>query len=117
VAVLWNALILLTLAIGLFTYAWLQPSAVPESLQPKLATYQFFLWHLAPGIAGAVIVFCTPVSIRTLGAAQTYILIITAQILFSSLWDHWSQTAQFSPTRILGLLLVVIGSGLFTLTK
>lgn len=112
-----NALIFAVVAFVLFTVAQRFPLAMPDFIPPKLSQYEFRFWHLVPGLCGFVIVTMTPWSIRHLGAAQVFILIISAQILFSSLWDHWVNGLPLSPLKALGLMFVAGGAAVYTLSQ
>lgn len=116
-ASLLNALVFAVIAFALFILAQKFPLAMPDFIPPKLSHYEFQFWHLVPGLCGFVIVTLTPWSIRHLGAAQVFILIISAQILFSSVWDHWVNGIPFSMAKVAGVLLVASGATLYTISK
>lgn len=116
-ASLLNAIIFAVVAFVLFVIAQRFPLDVPDFIPPKLSHYEFRFWHLVPGLCGFVIVTLTPWSIRHIGAAQVFVLIISAQILFSSLWDYTVHSVSFSPAKLLGLALVTGGATLYSLAK
>ncbi len=114
-ASLLNALVFAVLAFVVFIASQKIPLAFADFIPPKLSQYEFHFWHLIPGICGFLIVTLTPWSIKYLGAAQVFILVIGSQILFSSLWDYLVNSITFSPIKLLGLALVAIGATLFSL--
>ncbi len=112
-----NALVFAALGFGMFVVAQKLPLSFPEFLPPRLSHYEFKLWHLLPGICGFGIVVLTPWSIHHLGAAPVFIFIVSSQILFGFLWDYFMNGVQFSTIKILGLVLVVLGSIVFNWSK
>jgi transporter family-2 protein len=116
-AALINAMVFAVLAFCLFLITQKWPLSFADFLPPKLSQYDWYFWHLVPGICGFLIVTLTPWAIRQLGAAQVYTLVISAQLVFSFVWDHWTAGFTFSTIRLLGLVLVAVGASLFTLAK
>jgi transporter family-2 protein len=114
-ASLLNALVFAVLAFVVFIVSQKFPLAFADFIPPKLSHYEFRFWHLVPGLCGFLIVTLTPWSIKHLGAAQVFILVIGSQILFSSLWDYLVNSITFSPLKLVGLALVAIGATLFSL--
>ncbi len=112
-----NALVFAFLAFLLFVVTQKFPLMFPEFLPPKLTHYEFRLWHLIPGVCGFAIVVLTPWGIHNLGAAPVFVLIVSAQILFSALWDYSFSSVSFSVMKIVGLFLVLAGALVFSLTK
>lgn len=110
-----NALVFALLAFILFVVAQKVPLSFPEFLPPKITHYEFRLWHLIPGMCGFAIVMLTPWSIHHLGAASVFVLIVSAQILFSVLWDYTFGSISFSIMKIVGLILVLAGAIIFNL--
>jgi transporter family-2 protein len=116
-ASLLNALVFAVVAFVLFTVAQRFPMAVPDFIPPKLSQYEFRFWHLVPGLCGFLIVTLTPWSIRHIGAAPVFVLIVSAQILFSSIWDTMVNGVPFSLAKAIGLAFVTGGATLYTLSK
>ena len=116
-ASLLNALVFAVVAFVAFVIAQRFPLILPDFVPPKLSHYEFRFWHLVPGLCGVVIVSLTPWCIRHLGAAQVFVLVVSAQIVFSALWDYWVHGMVFSPQKLLGLFLVTGGALLYSLAS
>lgn len=108
-----NAFVFAALAFLLFVVAKKFPLSFPEFLPPKLTHYEFRFWHLIPGACGFVIVMLTPWGIHHLGAAPVVVLIVSAQIVFSFIWDYSVGSVSFSIMKVIGLALVLAGALIF----
>jgi len=103
--VMWNTLIVLVLTaivigLGLF------PGKI------NFSTMKW--WHMLPGLFGFVIVLCIPVSISKIGALNSFLVLISVQILVSGAWDKIVEGAELSWTRVLGASLALAGAWLAT---
>lgn len=67
-------------------------------------------WYVIPGIFGYMLVVGGPWAISRWGAVHTFILIISAQLLTSLIWDTQIEGLSVSPLRIAGIALAWIGA-------
>lgn len=102
-AVLLNALVFLVIA-GV-VYALRLPN-----LKGEVELKSFNWWYLVPGALGCILVFGGPMAIARWGAVHTFILIISAQLLASLVWDTQVEGMPVSTMRIAGIALAWIGA-------
>lgn len=102
-AVLLNALVFLVIA-GV-AYGLRLPN-----LKGEIEMKSFSWWYLVPGALGCVLVFGGPLAIARWGAVHTFILIISAQLLASLIWDSQVEGLPVSTMRIAGICLAWIGA-------
>lgn len=70
----------------------------------------FAWWWMLPGILGMIFVMGVPLSIQHIGASQTFVLLVSSQMLFSLGWDYWVLHLAIPWTRIAGIGLAVAGA-------
>ena len=79
------------------------------------------IWMWIGGTLGAALVFTTVYAVPKLGTASMIALIISGQILFSLITDHFGfllpNAIPVTPARILGALLLLAGVGLIIFPK
>ncbi len=109
-AVFFNACVFLVFAGGLYFVAAARSSA------PLWDVRELSWWFVLPGIFGFFLVMGGPWAVARLGAAQTFVLIVCAQLVASLIWD-W-QVAAIAPTaqRFAGIALAVLGTVLACLS-
>lgn len=66
-------------------------------------------WQYLPGICGFVIVLCTPLAINFLGANLTFATVIITQLVFSMLWDSFSNKTVPSISNLAGVGIMIVG--------
>jgi len=76
----------------------------------KFSLGEFRYWYIFPGILGLCLVMGLPSCVARWGAAHTFILVITTQIILSIAWDVFAEGIAFSWKKALGGVLVAIGS-------
>lgn len=101
-AVLLNALVFLVIAAVAYFF-------VPN-LKGNIELKNFNWWYLVPGALGCILVFGGPMAIMRWGAVHTFILIISAQLLASLVWDSQIEGMPVSTMRIAGIALAWIGA-------
>ncbi|WP_409477297.1 DMT family transporter [Pseudobdellovibrio sp. HCB154] len=101
-AVLLNALVFLVIAIVAYFF-------VPN-MKGNIELKSFNWWYLVPGTLGCILVFGGPMAIMRWGAVHTFILIISAQLLASLVWDSQIEGMPVSTMRIAGIALAWIGA-------
>lgn len=101
-----NAVVLLGGAGVLLFYAQHNPELFQR---PEVQQLQFAWWWLLPGLFGLTLVFGAPFAVSRWGASQTFIAIISAQLLMSLIWDWKIENLEMSWPRIAGCALVWVG--------
>lgn len=101
-AVLLNALVFLVIATVAYFF-------VPN-MKGHIELKSFNWWYLVPGALGCLLVFGGPMAIMRWGAVHTFILIISAQLLASLIWDSQIEGLPVSTMRIAGIALAWIGA-------
>lgn len=101
-AVLLNALVFLVIATVAYFF-------VPN-MKGNIELKNFNWWYLVPGTLGCILVFGGPMAIMRWGAVHTFILIISAQLLASLVWDSQIEGMPVSTMRIAGIALAWIGA-------
>ena len=114
-AVLINAAVFFAFSLFFFYFAQYSTGIVPEFFKPKLQNFDFRWFYLLPGIFGFSLVFGLPWSIRTLGAAPSFVLLVAAQILGSLLLDIFYFHNLVNQYKILGALLTLCGAVIYAL--
>lgn len=75
---------------------------------------QFRWWWLAPGIFGFFLVLGLAYSVLKIGATQTFVISVAAQIVFGVLWDMGIENRPVALTRLAGAALAFGGALLAT---
>jgi transporter family-2 protein len=114
-AVLLNALVLFILAALLFILCLWKPEFFPKNLRSSIDFKNFRLWFLLPGLMGFCLVIGGPFAVARWGAVQTFILVISAQLITSLIWDFQVEGLGISYMRLLGIALA--WSGAFLIYK
>lgn len=71
---------------------------------------QFRWWWITPGIFGFVLVLGLAYSVLRIGATQTFVISVAAQIVFGLLWDIGVENRQVAMTRLAGASLAFLGA-------
>ena len=106
-----NALVFLVCSLILILLAWMRVPWLPDFLK-DLGTREWRNWFLVPGIFGFFFVLGIPWSIRNIGPAKTFVVLIGAQVLLGLVLDALSGSAQLNELKIAGALLTALGAGL-----
>lgn len=110
VAVLMNSLILTAVAIGFFVFCRLRGDYLPVEFSAHFESNRFLPWFILPGLIGFILVFGGPWAIARWGAAYTFVLMISAQIGTSALWDYFAENQTPSKLKLLGMIITWIGA-------
>jgi Uncharacterized protein conserved in bacteria len=92
-----------------------RPDWFPAGFAPSGERWQPKLWHVVPGLCGAVIVVGVPWAIGSLGATRVFITVVVAQVVGSALWDALVEGAAPSAMRLVGCGIAVAGVALASL--
>jgi transporter family-2 protein len=96
------------------TYRW--PEKLPEIFQnPGGAFAQWSWWYWIPGVLGLSVVAGIPFAIARIGALQTFVFLIAAQIVASMGWDAIAEGKAINLARVVGALLAFGGALLVNL--
>ncbi len=109
-AVLLNAVVFAAIAAAFYFFSLARGDMFSANMKPNIDFKTFSWWYLIPGALGCVLVFGGPMAIMRWGAVHTFILIISAQLLASLLWDYHIEGLPVSPMRIAGISLAWIGA-------
>ncbi len=71
---------------------------------------QFSWWYLLPGLCGLALIFGGPYSMQKWGATHTFVLLISAQLLTSLIWDLKVENRSISIGRYLGIAITWLGA-------
>src|ERR1051325_8139294 len=114
-AVILNAGVLLVVAIGFFVYARATRADWGEWLSGSGGPGAFQLWWVIPGLCGLTLVAGMPWAVQRIGALNTFVVLVAAQMLFSILWDQLADGIAMSAPRVIGAVLAVTGAAITTL--
>ncbi len=109
-AVLLNAVVFAVLAVLFYSLAVWKSDLFSPNMKSAFDLKTFSWWYLIPGALGCVLVFGGPWAISRWGAVHTFILIISAQLLASLLWDMYVESIPVSTLRIAGIVLAWLGA-------
>jgi transporter family-2 protein len=109
-----TALNMLVAAIAAFAFAaFCAVRKAPEGLlRWHVASQDFRAWWLLPGLIGFALVLGLPWAIERAGALATFVVLVAAQMLASTLWDRIAGGVPLSWPRVLGALCTVAGVAL-----
>jgi uncharacterized membrane protein YdcZ (DUF606 family) len=99
-----------------FLYVYAKPSTVPAEFTIQWAFHDFKWWWLIPGFMGFALVMGLAVSVGRIGAVQTIVFSIAAQVLASMAWDYYVSDVQVTKLRMLGAAITLVGAVLSTLS-
>jgi len=108
-AILLNSLVVIVLAVGLVAF-----NIYPGRMSFGEMVSSLKWWHFLPGFFGMAIIVFIPLSISKLGALNSFLILISSQILVSGLWDKLVEGMTLSWTRMLGASLALLGAWLAT---
>ncbi|MBU8895252.1 hypothetical protein DRW03_06765 [Corallococcus sp. H22C18031201] len=69
-------------------------------------------WHVLPGLCGVVIVAGMPLAISRLGAVQSVLLLIAAQLVAGLVWDALVENRPATAARIVGSVVAFAGAAI-----
>lgn len=101
--ILFSSIVALVITVGWFFWVKLYPSFSPDFFHLK-GSFAFRWWYLFPGIFGFLIIVLAPFSFFKIGALETVIGIMFAQILVGLLWDVYVEGATVNLYRILAIV-------------
>jgi bacterial/archaeal transporter family-2 protein len=107
--------VLLVVAIVFFLYARIARLEVGDWLSGSGGPGDFQLWWIIPGLCGLTLVAGLPWAVERIGALQTFVVLVAAQILFSIVWDQFAEGIAVTTPRVIGAALAIAGAAVTTL--
>lgn len=114
VATMLNALVFVLGALVILGISWARPSWVPSNFENHFDWSVARIWFLIPGLIGLTLVVGGPWAIGRWGAAQTFVLLVSGQLVTSLLWDWKVEGLPVSKERLFGIALAWAGVWLST---
>jgi transporter family-2 protein len=114
-AVLMNMVVATVATFAVYVVARSVPGFWPEAAAPG-GSSRFFdgftVWHLLPGLCGVLIVVGMPWAMGRLGAVQSALLLMAAQLLTSLVWDAMVEGRPATLARVVGSALAFAGAAI-----
>ncbi len=115
-SLLFNGVFFLIFNFAFFMLVFLKPHWVGQEFNLQGSLSDFKLWWLLPGLLGFSLVMGLAVSVGKIGATQTFVITIAAQIIASLLWDLFDGTFQVNKWKLIGAVITMTGAILSTLS-
>jgi uncharacterized membrane protein YdcZ (DUF606 family) len=115
-SLLFNGVFFLIFNFIFFMFVYIRPRALPSEFSIQWAFQDFKWWWLLPGLMGFALVMGLAVSVGRIGALQTFVISIAAQVFASMAWDYFVSDQSLSKIRILGAIVTMAGAILATTT-
>lgn len=113
-----NTVVVLGVALGLYALARTVPQYFPEGFAStgNVALRGISLWYLLlPGLCGFLIVLGMPWAIGRMGAVQSVLLLIAAQLVASLAWDALVEGRPATLARVVGSAIAFVGAAIVVL--
>jgi transporter family-2 protein len=114
-AVILNAVVLLVVALVFWLCARGNRAPFGEWMSGTGGPGDFRLWWIVPGLCGLTLVAGMPWAAQRIGALQTFVVLVAAQMLFSIVWDHFVGGVDVTAPRLIGAGLAVVGAAVTTI--
>jgi transporter family-2 protein len=114
-SLLFNGVFFLVFNLIFFVYVYAKPQSVPAEFVLRMGFSDFRWWWIVPGFMGFALVMGLAVSVARIGAVQTIVISIAAQVFASILWDVYMSEVELSRWRLIGAGITLIGAVLSTL--
>lgn len=113
-SLLFNGCLFLVFNFLFFSLVYFFPKYFPQSFIYEGNWSQIKWWWLVPGLLGFSLVMGLAVSIGKIGAIQTFVISIVAQVVASFAWDVFCEGKELSFIRILGAAIALGGAVIAT---
>ena len=110
-----NTLVVLVVALGLYALTRTAPELLPQGFAGAgnaAGMRGFSMWHLLPGLCGFLIVMGMPMAIGRMGAVQSVLLLIAAQLIASLIWDALVEGRPATLARVVGSAIAFAGAAI-----
>ncbi|MES2746063.1 MAG: DMT family transporter [Bdellovibrionota bacterium] len=104
-----NSLVLFTIATLIMGFVHFKSERFPDYMRPKFEGFWEW-WFVLPGIFGFLLVFLLPLSMRSLGAFVSIVLLLVGQLFTSFIYDAVVAGKPITTARVAGLVLTLIGA-------
>ncbi|WIG92856.1 DMT family transporter [Myxococcus sp. SDU36] len=111
-AVLLNMVVATAATFAVYLAVRAVPGLWPEAAAGQGRLSGFSPWHLVPGLCGVIIVLGMPWAMSRLGAVQSALLLMAAQLLTSLVWDAMVEGRPATLPRVLGSSLAFMGAAI-----
>lgn len=111
-AVLLTHSIALLCAFALWLWMRSAPASLPSVFQPSQPGGRSEWWYVIPGLAGFLFVCGLPLAFARIGAFQSLLLLIVAQLCIGLVWDQLVEGRPLTLTRMVGALVTMVGAAL-----
>ncbi len=115
-SMLFNGTFFLLFNLAFFLIVFAKPQWFPQDFTIQGQLSDFRIWWLLPGLLGFALVLGLAVAVGKIGAAQTFVITIAAQICASLLWDIFDGSFVLNKWRIIGAVLTLTGAILSTVS-
>lgn len=115
-SLLFNGCFFLIFNLIFFVFVSLKPKAVPSEFVIQWSLADFKWWWLLPGLMGFSLVMGLAVAVGRIGALQTFVISIAAQIFASIAWDMYQGDHTISKLRLAGAAVTLVGAIISTLS-
>lgn len=109
-SLLLNGVFFLVFNAIMFALVLAQPKVFPPEFHVQWALHNFKWWWVVPGFFGFALVTGLAVGVGRIGAVQTIIISIAAQVLASIAWDYFTGDGQVTTMRLVGASVTVVGT-------
>lgn len=114
-AVILNAFVLLVVAVAFWLYARGARDDFGEWISGSGGPADFKAWWIVPGLCGLTLVAGLPWAAERMGALQTFVVLVAAQMLFGIFWDHFVDGIAVNAPRVIGAGLAITGAMVTTI--
>lgn len=108
-ALLFNGIVFLVFNLLFYFFVRVSPQWFPDSYHIQGQWDQLRWWWVLPGICGFLLVGALAISMTQVGAVETIIFCVAAQVVASGLWDYFVEQKELSFMRITGALITFAG--------
>ncbi len=115
-SLLFNGVFFLVFNLIFFIYVYAKPETLPGEFAIQWALSDFKWWWVIPGLMGFLLVMGLAVSVGRIGAVQTIVISIAAQVFASIAWDLYAGDANLSKMRLAGAAVTLVGAMLATIS-
>ncbi len=115
-SLLFNGVFFLLFNLIFFVFVYLKPKMVAQEFVIQWALSDFRWWWVVPGLMGFILVMGLAVSVGRIGAVQTIVISIAAQIFASIAWDIAQGDHEINKLRLAGAFVTLVGAVLATLS-
>ena len=114
-SLLFNGVFFLVFNFAFFVYVYVRPETLPQEFTIQWALSDFKWWWVVPGFMGFALVMGLAVSVGRIGAVQTIVISIAAQVFASIAWDFYAGEVNLTKIRLAGAGITLLGAILSTL--